>query len=124
MNENYRPLTPTEVEKLQNQGCTAADWNKVKVSPKFVPENVKNVQFSGIVNIGDNSGIVEFEGGLQRNCGIYNASIHNCTIGNQVYLSQICNYIANYDIDDHVILENIESCLVDGETTFGNGIKV
>lgn len=124
MNENYRPLTPPEVEKLQKQGCTAADWNKVNVSSKFVPENVKNVQFSGNVNIGDNSGIVEFDGGLQRNCGIYTASIHNCTIGNQVYISQICNYIANYDIDDHVILENIESCLVDGETTFGNGIKV
>ncbi len=113
-----------ELDTLQKQGCTAADWNNIVVSPKFIPENVKNVQFSGWIEIGDNSGTVEFDGGMQRNCGIYQASIHNCTIGDHVYISQICNYIANYDIEDHVILENIESCLVDGETTFGNGIKV
>lgn len=124
MNNNYRPLTQQELDTLQKQGCSAADWNNIVVSPLFIPENVRNVQFSGTIKIGDNSGIVEFDGGMQRNCGIYNASIHNCTIGNQVYISQICNYIANYDIEDHVILENIESCLIDGETTFGNGIKV
>lgn len=123
-NQEYRTLSAPEVEILKQQGCTATDWNQIFVSNSFKPENIRSVQFSGLIKIGDNSGTIEFNGGIVRNCGIYNASIHNCTIGNHVYIHHICNYIANYDIRDHVILENIELCLIDGETSFGNGIKV
>jgi len=124
MNQEYRTLSSHELEILKQQGCSAADWNQIFVGSKFIPENIRNIQFSGIVTLGDNSGTVEFSGGIVRNCGIYNASIHNCTIGNHVYIHQIFNYIANYDIHDHVILENIELCLIENETSFGNGIKV
>ncbi len=120
----YRSLSAPEVETLKQQGCSATDWSLILVNPKFIPENIRNVQFSGSVKIGDNSGTIEFSGGILRNCGIYNASIHNCTIGDQVYIHHISNYIANYDIQDHVILENIELCFIEGETSFGNGIKV
>lgn len=124
MNQEYRSLATKEIEILQQQGCTAADWDQVSVKSKFAPGNIRNVQFSGCVKIGDNTGIVEFSGGIVRNCGIYNASIHNCTIGDHVYIHHICNYIANYDIENHVVLENIELCFIEGETSFGNGIKV
>lgn len=124
MKQEYRPLLVTEIDLLEKQGCSAENWNNVFVSKIFIPENIRNVQFSGTCYIGDNSGSVSFSGGIVRNCGIYDASIHNCAIGNQVYIRHIFNYIANFDIHDHVILENIEVCLVDGETTFGNGIKV
>jgi hypothetical protein len=120
----YKNLTDEEVLRLKKQGCSSTDWKQIFVSQNLVIENIRNVIFSGINTIGDNSGIVEFEGGITRNCGIYNATIHNCNIGNQVYISQVSNYLANYDIQDHAILENIESCFIDGETTFGNGIKV
>ncbi|HZL10795.1 MAG TPA: DUF4954 family protein [Prolixibacteraceae bacterium] len=123
-NQEYRPLSKTEEEILKQQGCTCTDWNQIFVSSIFIPENIRDVQFSGNIRIGDNSGTVEFSGGMMRNCGIYNASIHNCTIGNHVYIHHICNYIANYDIHDHVILENVELCLTEKETSFGNGIKV
>jgi hypothetical protein len=122
--KEYRKLSATEINQLQQQGCNSSDWSQISVSPVFIPENIRNVNFSGIVKIGNNSGIVEFTGGIIRNCGIYNASIHNCNIGDHVYIHHICNYLANYDIDDHVILENIELCIVENETSFGNGIKV
>ena len=124
MTQKYRSLSKHEVEILQQQGCSAANWDQVSVKSIFVLENIRNVQFSGVVNIGDNSGTVEFSGGIVRNCGIYNASIHNCSIGDHVYIHHICNYIANYDIEDHVVIENIELCFIEGETSFGNGIKV
>ena len=122
--QEYRTLSLPEVEILKQQGCDAEDWDQIFVSNLFSPENVRNAQFSGYVRIGDNSGKVEFSGGVVRNCGIYNATIHNCTIGDHVYIHQISNYIANYDIHDHVILENIELCYIENETSFGNGIKV
>lgn len=122
--QEYRPLSTSEVELLKRQGCSSTDWEQISVGNAFITENVRDVQFSGCIRIGDNSGNVEFNGGIVRNCGIYNASIHNCTIGNHVYIHHIYNYIANYDIHDHVILENIELCYIEEETSFGNGIKV
>lgn len=123
-NCTYRSLTDDEIARLMMQGCNSADWSKISVSDGFLCENMRNVHLSGTVNLGDNSGTISFDGGMVRNCGIYNANVHNCTIGNQVYISQISNYIANYDIHDHVVLENIELCLIDGESSFGNGVKV
>jgi hypothetical protein len=120
----YRGLSASEIEQLQKQGCSSTDWSQIVVSPVFITENIRNVNFSGSIRIGDNSGTVEFTGGIVRNCGIYNASIHNCTIGDHVYIQHIFNYLANYDIHDHVILENIELCFIENETCFGNGIKV
>jgi len=123
-NQEYRPLSVLEIEILKQQGVSSADWNQILVSQEFIPQNIRNVQFSGIIKIGDNSGTLEFSGGIIRNCGLYNATIHNCTIGDQVYISQVSNYLANYDIHDHVIVENIELCYVEEESSFGNGIKV
>ena len=123
-NQEYRSLSLVEIEILKQLGCTSNEWDLISVGKGFIPQNVRNVQFSGTIRIGDNSGTVAFIGGIIRNCGIYNASIHNCTIGDHVYIHHICNYIANYDIEDHVILENIELCFIEGETSFGNGIKV
>jgi hypothetical protein len=120
----YRNLTTTEINQLVQQGCMAESWNQVLVSQMFNAGHIRNVQFSGMVSIGDNNGTVEFSGGFIRKCGIYNANIHNCSIGDHVYIHQISNYIANYDIHHNVILENIETCFIEGKTSFGNGIKV
>lgn len=124
MAKEYRQLSAIEIDLLKLQGCSAANWNDVLVSEVFIAGNVRDVQFSGLVKIGDNSGTIDFSGGLVRNCGIYDACIHNCTIGDHVYIRHIFNYMANYDVEDYAILENIELCLVDEETSFGNGIKV
>ena len=120
----YRVLSQPEIEILKQQGCTSTDWDQISVSNDFLPENIRSVQFSGTVRIGNNTGTVAFSGGIVRNCGIYNASIHNCTIGDHVYIHHISNYIANYDIGNHVIMENIELCYIEGKTSFGNGIKL
>ncbi|HAH23155.1 MAG TPA: DUF4954 domain-containing protein [Prolixibacteraceae bacterium] len=123
-NSIYRALSSLEIEILTQQGCTSDGWGQISVGEGFIAEHVRNVQFSGTVSMGDNSGTVSFSGGIVRNCGIYHASVHNCSIGSHVYIHHISNYIANYDIEDHVIMENIELCFIDGVTNFGNGIKV
>ncbi|HNX55414.1 MAG TPA: DUF4954 family protein [Prolixibacteraceae bacterium] len=124
MSDKFRKITNPEIELLEKQGCTAVAWDDLYVSENFIPKNIRNVQFSGVVKIGDNSGFVHLEGGIVRPCGIYDASVHNCNVGDGVYIRHIFNCLANYDILDHVVLENIEMCLVDGSTSFGNGAKV
>ena len=124
MNTNYQHLSPDQIKQLISNGCSCSDWGKIMVSEGFSANYVRNTDFSGEIKIGDNQSTVEFYGGVKKQCGIYNSSIHNCTIGNHVYINHIVNYIANYDIEDHVIIENIEMCAMEGESSFGNGIHV
>ncbi|HBL75431.1 MAG: DUF4954 domain-containing protein [Bacteroidetes bacterium GWF2_42_66] len=124
MNMKYQHLKPDQINQLITNGCTCSDWGKIRVSEGFSANHVQHTDFSGEITIGDNQGTVEFYGGVKKPCGIYNSSIHNCTIGNHVYINHVTNYIANYDIEDHVIIENLELCAMEGESCFGNGFQV
>jgi hypothetical protein len=121
MASKWRPLTAAEVNKLSAQGCTSSDWSKVQVADGFNPQCVKNTHFSGDVRLGLFQKEVRFSGGLVRPAGISNATIHNCLIGNNVYINQVKSYIANYIIEDDVVIENIDLMTVEGQTSFGNG---
>ncbi len=124
MASKWRPLSPAEISKLTSQGCTCPDWSKVLVADGFNPERVKTTAFSGDVRLGLFQKDVPFEGGLIRPSGISNATIHNCQIGNNVYINQVKSYIANYTIEDDVIIENVDLLAVDTKTSFGNGTDV
>jgi hypothetical protein len=89
MASKWRPLTPAEISKLTSQGCTCPDWSKVQVADGFNPERVKTTGFSGDVRLGLFQKDVRFEGGLTRPTGISYATIHNCYIGNNVYINQV-----------------------------------
>ncbi|MGD1042016.1 MAG: DUF4954 family protein [Sedimentisphaerales bacterium] len=121
MASKWRPLTPAEISKLTSQGCICPDWSKVQVADGFNPERVKTTGFSGDVRLGLFQKDVHFKGGLTRPSGISNATIHNCCIGNNVYINQVKSYIANYTIEDDVIIENVDLLALDGQTSFGNG---
>ncbi len=124
MGQGFRLLNEDEIIQLQTQGCSCDDWSRVEVSQTIKLERLRNSDFSGDVRIGSQESQVSLEGGLKRLAGIYNASIHNCTIGENVYISGIDNYIANYDIGDNVIISNVSLMVVDGKSSFGNGEKL
>ena len=124
MASKWLPLSPAEISKLTSQSCTCPDWSKVQVADGFNPERVKTTAFSGDVRLGLFQKDVHFEGGLIRPSGISNATIHNCFIGNNVYINQVKSYIANYTIENDVVIENIDLLALDGQTSFGNGTDV
>jgi len=119
-----RPLSSEEIAKLTGQGCSCADWSKVQVAEGFDAGRVKSTHFSGNVKLGVFEKRVSFFGDVTKPTGISNATIHNCTIGNNVYIDQIRNYIANYIIEDDVVIENIDLLAVEGLSCFGNGTEV
>jgi len=121
---NYRSLTSLEIEQLQNNGCSAADWNDVQVSEGFSPMYVRQVAFSGTIRLGRFEKSITLAGGLSVHTGIYNARLHNTTVEDDVYIREIHNYIANYQISEGVYIENVNAIFVDGETMFGNGARV
>ncbi|MFC1605122.1 DUF4954 family protein, partial [Planctomycetota bacterium] len=105
-------------------GCTCEDWSKVRVAEGFKAEAIKSTHFSGNVKLGVFGKQVSFFGGVSKSSGISDATIHNCTIGNNVYISRVRNYIANYIIEDDVVIDNIELLAVEGDGSFGNGVEV
>jgi len=120
----YRKLTETEIKTLANQVCRCDDWSRIDVAEGFNAENIRNSNFSGDVRIGVFEKEVTFFGGVKKHTGIFNATIHNCRIGSNVYIGQIRNYIANYVIEDDVVIENVDLLAVDGVSSFGNGTRV
>ncbi len=122
--DSYRRLTEQEIDLLKARDCHSEDWSQVLIRGIFDGSRYHNTRFSGTILIGEQSGQIELFGGVKKNCGVYNVHIHNCTLGNNVYVNHIKNYIANYAIEDHVIIDNADICAVEGICSFGNGIKV
>ncbi|MBC8485414.1 MAG: DUF4954 family protein [Bacteroidetes bacterium] len=124
MTQKYRSLTKKEIDQLISQGCRCCDWTNVQVADQFDPGKVTSTKFSGNIKLGVFDKEITFFGGVKKHAGISNATIHNCTIGNNVYIGQIKNYLANYIIEDDVVIENVDIIAVEGESSFGNGVIV
>ena len=91
----YRQLTEYEIKTLADQVCRCDDWSHIEVAEGFTPEYIRNSNFSGDVQIGVFEKDVTFFGGVKKHTGIFNATIHNCRIGNNVYIGQIRNYTSH-----------------------------
>jgi hypothetical protein len=121
---NYRQLTEKEIATLTVYGCSAESWQNVEVAEDFTPAFLSNVHFSGNVKLGTYNKVFELAGGLKKHAGILNCCLHNCTVGNDVYIDKVHNYIANYEIGNGSYIENVNLLVVDGITSFGNGVQV
>ena len=122
--KNYRKLTSDEISALQANMCSASDWNEVEVVEDFAPCHIKYVRFSGKVRLGSFNTEFTLAGGVRKHSGIYYATLHNVTIGDDCCIENVKNYIANYLIGDRAFIENVDIILADGVSTFGNGINV
>ena len=124
MTNMFRSLTAQEIAQLEAQGCSATSWAEVEVAEAFEPLHVHNTHFSGHNQVGVFRREIELPGGLKIHSGIYNATLHNCEVGDDCHLYNIHNYIANYHIGNNTCIENVNAILVDGRSTFGNGVRV
>ncbi|MDR0680237.1 MAG: DUF4954 family protein [Dysgonamonadaceae bacterium] len=120
----YRKLSEEEIAVLEFQNCKAENWNFVEVNTGFDTKYVSNVRFSGNIKLGKFNTVFTLAGGIKKHSGIYNATLHNCELADDVLIENIQNYIANYIIGSNTIIQNVDRILVDKRTTFGNGIEV
>ena len=122
--KNYRKLYDNEIEILKRQMCSAADWNLIEVADGFSTDYVRYARFSGNVRLGAFRKEFQMAGGMVKHSGIYYATLHNVTVGDDCCIENVKNYIANYVIGDGVFIENVDIILTDGVSTFGNGTEV
>ncbi|MGL5273652.1 MAG: DUF4954 family protein [Phocaeicola sp.] len=121
---NYRLLTPIEIEELKAQSCYADSWNNIEVAQNFKTDYVHHVRFSGKVYLGVFEKEFTLPGGMKKHAGIYHATLHNVTVGDNCCIENIKNYIANYTLGESCFIEDVDILLVDGVSRFGNGVEV
>ena len=122
--KTYKNLNKEQIITLTYQGCVAQDWTKVKVTDGFDTAHVRNVQFFGNVLLGKFSGSIKQAYGLVKPSGIYDATIADCTIGDDARISNIGVHIANYNIGDRACIENVGMMQTSADATFGNGVEI
>ncbi len=119
----YRSLTEQEITTLESRGCTAEDWSKVEVK-EFNSSRLTNVQFRGWVKVGVQSELVELSEGIEVFSALRDVVLHNCEIGDNVYISGVRQYISNYRIGDNVIISGVDSIIALPGATFGQGVRI
>ncbi len=119
-----RELTGAEIDILRSNGCLSDDWGRLRVSEGFNAHRVERTRFSGDVTIGSLEGHFTLPGGIVKQCGIRDAVLHNCRVGDGVLIERVGNYIANYDIGEGCYIENVNLIVCEGRSTFGNNVQV
>ncbi len=113
----YRNLTNNEIVNLVKQGCYCNDWSLIQVPDAFNTDNIHQARFEGKIKLG------LLKNSPSGSSGIYSSFIKDCEIGDKVYISQV-GKLEGYVIEEEVVIENVSSLTVEGETSFGNGIEV
>ena len=115
---------PEEISRLRSQMCTAADWSGIEVAEGFSTDHVFYTRFSGRIRIGAFRKEFILAGGMKKHSGLYHATLHNVTVGDDCCIENVKNYIANYNIGNGSFIENVDIILTDGVSSFGNGVEV
>ena len=124
MNMDYRRLTESEIARLVSAGCSAEDWGAIEVADGFDASRVAGTTFSGRCRLGRFAGEFKFPGGVRKPSGIYNATLHNVSVGDDARVANVRSYIANYDIGAGAHVGNVDKIYVEGRSSFGNGVEV
>jgi hypothetical protein len=124
LRDHYRSLTGEETKILHSNGCSCNDWSRVRVSEGFDPAVCINCIFSGDIRLGVYNGSYADESGVAIPSGLQNTRLHNCTVGSNVIINNTGDYIANYIIEDNVVIRNCGKIYTEGKSTFGNGTIV
>lgn len=119
-----RKLNANEIEQLEAQGCTCDDWWRIEVAPGFRTERVQRTHFSGQVRIGSLDGEGRAGSGPVKPSGIYDATLHDCHVGDHVRISHVGVHLAHLQIGDHACIEHVGLLETRPGALFGNGVEV
>ncbi len=101
-----RPLTPSEITRLESNGCRCSDWNRISLRhDEFDPGSYAGVWFSGDVTLG-----ATLPSALP---GISNVHLHDCELGDNVTIHNV-HLISGYTIGNGATLTRCGTITADG----------
>lgn len=121
-------LSPVAIEKLQANGCSASDWKKIRIHPETDLSLIRNVRFSGKIEIGllkskevlrhpDAFGAEVFHPGLS------DLRLENVSIGDHNFMARV-GVIRNVTIGDRNMISDVAEIVCDLKSSFGVGAPV
>ncbi|UCD30400.1 MAG: DUF4954 family protein [Planctomycetota bacterium] len=119
--DGYRGLRADEIETLVKNGNTADNWDNILVTDHFLPHQIKNSEFYGLVRIGRLDQVMLEYHDLTVPVGITNSLIISCDIGDDAAIHDV-RYLAHYIIGENTILMNLDEMHTSNHAKFGNGI--
>ncbi len=115
--------TQAQIDRLTAQGCTAEDWSKVSLDAETDLSRVRNAHFLGTVSVGANAATVSVDG-VDLPCGIFDATLADCTVGANVRIARIGSVVARTDVDEGAVLQDVASLTAEAGSTFGAGAEI
>lgn len=122
--DTYRPLSTQEIATLEQQHCSASNWNLIQVKDGFDVTRLESVSFIGSNTIGNFSTSTTTSEGLVLPNGIYHATLQNCIVDDEVLIYNIERAIVNCHIEHHAVVLNCDSIACVGTSSFGCGTTV
>lgn len=120
--EPLRCLTAQEILTLEKQGCSSPDWGMIRFSctedGEVILKNIRNVRFSGKVDIG------HLDSPQGRETGILNCRLSDCVIGDNVFICNIGREIKGIAIGCNARIENTAGVSAHIGATCGLGVPV
>jgi hypothetical protein len=117
----WRHLRSDEIESLVKNLNNSDNWDNILVTDQFIPKQIRNTDFFGLVRIGIIRDVVLEYHDLKMPVGITNSLIIACDVGDDVAIHNV-RYLAHYIIGDNCILFNIDEMHTTDHAKFGNGI--
>lgn len=120
-NNAFRSLTWWEIQALERNRCTAAEWSRVLVTDATDLSLIRDVDFEGEVRIGrlDAADVAE---GAPRPL-VSRARIADSTIGDNVRIVNIGREIRGATIGDRVTIENMAAVVFEPGAEPGYGVQ-
>ncbi len=122
LKKDYQKLNDDEIETLKKQGNWADDWDKILKNGKINLNRIWNNYFYGKVILSNQNSKINFNG-IDRFTGIYNSSLANVFIDEDVLIFNV-NNLQNYIIKKNAIITNCNEIITTGRTVFGNGVEI
>jgi hypothetical protein len=116
-------LRQEQIDLLTAQGCTADDWSQVSLDPAADLSRLRNAHFRGHVRVGANAADVSVDG-VRLPCGIFDATVADCSIGAHVRIARVGSVVARYDIGDGAVIQDVAALTADAGATFGVGTEI
>ena len=120
--KEFRKLKENEIDFLKSQGCISQSWDKILIKNVDL-SRIKDVTFHGKIKINELNGSVRYHNNLKVHASINRATLIDVFINGNVYINNIGRFIANYKIQNGVIIENAGAIYMEGESSFGNGVE-
>ena len=97
----YRQLRWWERQQLERQGCSSREWERVLITDATDLSLIRCVRFCGDVSIGALG-----SSDSAAECGIENARICDCVLGDNVAIRNIGGALRGCFVGDRAVIEN------------------